>query len=163
MNAPGRTKSGGERGSRDGSSPSASDAGTVAEGAPKGSAEPVRVMLVEDNAPFRRAIATFLNRQPDLEVVAEAGLLGEARRHVASVAFDVAVLDLRLPDGNGIDFIEELRGASPGVAVLVLSATLDPVNQSRAREEGAGEILDKFATPMEIVAAIQRLGSREAV
>ena len=71
-------------------------------------------MLVEDQADFRHLIATLLGRQQDLEVVAQAGSLAEARRHAAAVEFDVAVLDLGLPDGNGADLIAGLRRASPG-------------------------------------------------
>src|SRR5215210_3965216 len=111
-------------------------------------------MLVEDHAQFRRAIAALVNRQPGLEVVAEAGSLDEARRHAASIGFDVVLLDLRLPDGNGIDVIAKLREASPG-AVVILSATLDPTNLSKAKEAGADKMLDKFATPGEISAAIR--------
>jgi two-component system, NarL family, response regulator DevR len=58
-------------------------------------ARAVRVMLVEDHADFRRAMASLLGRQPDLEVVAQAGSLGEARRQAALVGCDVAILDLR--------------------------------------------------------------------
>lgn len=115
----------------------------------------MRVMLVEDHAQFRRAIAALVNRQPGLEVVAEAGSLDEARRHAASIGFDVVLLDLRLPDGNGIDVIAKLREASPGAAVVLLSATLDPTNLSKAKEAGADKMLDKFATPGEISAAIR--------
>lgn len=112
-------------------------------------------MLVEDHEQFRRAIATLVNRQPDFEVVAEAGTLDEARRRAASTGFDVVLLDLRLPDGNGIDAIAELRGANSGAAVVILSATLDPTNLSRAKKAGADKMLDKFATPGEICAAIR--------
>ena len=89
-------------------------------------------MLVEDQADFRHLIATLLGRQQDLEVVAQAGSLAEARRHAAVVEFDVAVLDLGLPDGNGADLIAELRRASPGVGVLILSASLDANNLKKA-------------------------------
>jgi two-component system response regulator DesR len=58
-------------------------------------------MLVEDQADFRHLIATLLGRQQDLEVVAQAGSLAEARSHAAAVEFDVAVLDPGLPDGTG--------------------------------------------------------------
>ncbi len=122
-------------------------------------AGPVRVMLVDDHAPFRRAMAFLVGRQPDLEVVAQAGSLEEARRHAASVSFDVAVLDLGLPDGDGVDVIRDLRQAGSGAAVMILSNTLDPTNLQRATDAGADEILAKFATPDEIVGAIRRLGS----
>jgi DNA-binding NarL/FixJ family response regulator len=118
-----------------------------------------RVMLIDDHADFRHLMVALLGREPDLEVVAQAGSLAEARSHAAVVGFDVAVLDLGLPDGNGVDLIADLRGANPGAAVLVLSATLDPENLRRATEGGADEILDKFASPTEVVGTIRRLGS----
>ena len=63
----------------------------------------VGVMLVDDHADFRRLVAAWVGRDPDLEVVAQAGSLEEARRHAASVGCDVAVLDMDLPDGVGPD------------------------------------------------------------
>jgi DNA-binding NarL/FixJ family response regulator len=119
-------------------------------------------MLVEDQADFRRLISAWLAREPDLEVVAQAGSLTEARSHAVKVNFDVAVMDLGLPDGNGVELIAELRRADPGAAVLVLSASLDPTSLERAAEAGGNEILDKFATPGEVVGAIRRLGTGEA-
>ena len=118
-----------------------------------------RVMLVDDHADFRHLMALLLGREPDLEVVAQAGSLAEARSHAAAVRFDVAVLDLGLPDGNGVDLIGELREFNAGAAVLVLSASLHPTNLERATEAGADEILDKLATPAEVVGAIRRLGT----
>ena len=117
-----------------------------------------RIMLVEDQADFRDLLALLLGREPDLEVVAQAGSLAEARSHAATLRFDVAVLDLGLPDGNGADLIEELRRAGPDAAVLILSASLDPANLEKAQRAGADEILDKFARPEEIVDTIKRLG-----
>lgn len=120
-----------------------------------------RVMLVEDQPDFRRLMEVLLSRQPDLEVVAQAGSLAEARGHAAVVSFDVAVLDLGLPDGNGADLISELRRSNPGAAVLVLSASLDPSSLERASKAGASEIMDKLATPGELVGVIRRLGMGE--
>jgi DNA-binding NarL/FixJ family response regulator len=117
----------------------------------------VRVMLVDDHADFRHLVAAWVDRDPGLEVVAQAGSLEEARRHAASVGCDVAVLDMGLPDGVGSDLIAQLREICPGSAVLVLSASLDAANLARAREAGADEILDKFVPPSEVVEAIRRL------
>jgi DNA-binding NarL/FixJ family response regulator len=119
----------------------------------------VRVMLVEDQVAFRRAIASLLGREPDIEVVAEAGSLEEARSHAAQIGFEVAILDLGLPDGNGADLIGDLREASPRAAVLILSASLDAANLARAKEAGADGVLDKLAAPAEIIGAIRRLGN----
>ena len=118
-----------------------------------------RIMLVEDQPDFRRLMVALLARQPDLEVVAEAGSLTEAREHAAEVSFDVAVLDLGLPDGSGADLISDLRGSNPDAAVLILSASLDPASLERATETGASEIMDKLSTPGELIGAIRRLGT----
>ena len=120
---------------------------------------PVRVMLVEDHADFRGVMALLVDRQPGLEVVAQAGSLVEARRHAASVGCDVAVLDLGLPDGNGADLIAQLREVCPGSAVLILSASLDAANLARTREAGADEVLEKFEEPAKVIEAIRRLGN----
>ena len=86
-------------------------------------AEQVRVLLVEDHTAVREAIAGMLERESDLTVVGQAESLAEARELLHGV--DVAVLDLALPDGDAIALIPELRAASPGAQVLVLSANLD--------------------------------------
>ena len=121
-----------------------------------------RIMLVDDHADFRRLMTAMLVRHPDLEVVAQAGSLAEARHHAAAAKYDVVVLDLGLPDGNGVDQIEDVREFNAGAAVLILSASLHPTNLELATEVGADEILDKMATPGEIVATIRRLGTGEA-
>ena len=121
-----------------------------------------RIMLVDDHADFRHLMTAMLGRQADLEVVAQAGSLAEARSHAARVRCDVVVLDLGLPDGNGVDLIGDVREVNADAAVLILSASLHPTNLQRATEAGADEILDKMATPGEIVGTIRRLGTGEA-
>ena len=77
-------------------------------------------MLVEDHAAFRQSLASLLSREPDLEVVAQAGSLAQARQ-MLDTPLDVAVLDLRLPDGDGRELIGELRRRHSGISVLILS------------------------------------------
>jgi DNA-binding NarL/FixJ family response regulator len=119
----------------------------------------VRVMLVDDRVDFRRLLATVVHREADLEVVAQAGSLEEARGRIASVGCDVAVLDMGLPDGFGSDLIAQLREICPGSAVLILSASLDAANLVRVKEAGADEVMDKFVHPAEVVGVIRRLGA----
>jgi DNA-binding NarL/FixJ family response regulator len=114
-------------------------------------------MLVDDQADFRRLMVTFLGRQPELEVVAQAGSLTEARQLAETVSFDVAVLDLGLPDGHGADLIAGLRRENPGVAVLILSASLDPASIEKARRAGADEIMDKLSSLNEVLGTVRRL------
>ncbi len=125
----------------------------------EGIATRTRVMLVDDHPDFRDLMVTLLESQPDLEVVAQAGTMAEARIQAATSSFDVVVLDLGLPDGNGADLIGELREASPGGAVLVMSASLHPTNIERAMREGADEVLDKLSPPAEVVGTVRRLGN----
>ena len=97
-------------------------------------------------------MTALLGREPDLEVVAQAGSLAEARSHAAAVKYDVVVLDLGLPDGNGVDLIGDLREFDAGAAVLILSASLHPTNLKRATEAGADEILDNWPFPASLSA-----------
>jgi DNA-binding NarL/FixJ family response regulator len=120
----------------------------------------IRVMHVEDHADFRDLMRILLNSQSDMEVVAQAGSLVEARAQVASSEIDVAVLDLSLPDGNGLDLIPELRRANPDVGVLILSANLDPAGPERAPDAGADEILDKLSPIEAVLNSVRVLGSR---
>lgn len=124
-----------------------------------GAVRVVRVMLVDDHADFRRLVAAVVDREADLEVVAQAGSLEEARGRIASVGCDVAVLDMSLPDGVGADLIAGLREICPGSAVLILSASLDAATLARVKEAGADEVLDKFGNPAEVVGAIRQLGA----
>ena len=119
--------------------------------------EQIRVIHVEDHTDFRDLMEILLNGQSDIEVVAQAGSLIEARYHVARLEFDVAVLDLGLPDGNGEDLISDLRQANPEVRVLILSANLDAGNLERTAE--ADEIMDKLAPVEEVIGTVRRLGN----
>ena len=114
-------------------------------------------MVVEDHDGLRLVLSERIGQEPDLEVVAQAGSLGEARYQASSVDCDVAVVDLGLPDGNGADLIAELRDLCPGCAVLIFSASLNPSSIARASEAGADEIMDKFTSLEGVVDAIRRL------
>lgn len=113
-------------------------------------------MHVEDHADFRDLMQILLDGQSDIEVVAQAGSLVEARAQAASSEFDVAVLDLGLPDGNGLDLIPDLRQVNPGVGVLILSANLDPAGSKKAT--GADEVLDKLAPVEAVLDSVRKLG-----
>jgi DNA-binding NarL/FixJ family response regulator len=117
----------------------------------------IRVMIVEDHPDFRDLMEILLARQSDIKLVAQAGSLAEARNHAVRLEFDVAVLDLGLPDGDGVDLIADLRRANPEVGVLVLSASLDTASMERAAE--ADEIMDKLAPLDEVLGTLRRLGN----
>jgi DNA-binding NarL/FixJ family response regulator len=116
----------------------------------------IRILLVEDQAIFRNAFALLLGHEPDLEVVAQAGSLAEARE-VLDGRFDVAVVDLSLPDGDGRELIGELRRSSPDVSVLVLSAIIMAEDFDDARRAGADAVLTKVEGPLTILEEVRRL------
>ena len=123
-----------------------------------------RILLVEDHASFRQALAFMFERGGEFAVAGQAGSLAEARAFLrkAPDAFNVAVVDLALPDGDGFGLIEELS-SRPDVMTLVLSASLEPTRFARAVEAGASGVLHKSAPIGEIVDAVRRLESGEAL
>ncbi len=87
----------------------------------------LRLLLVEDHAAFRAALALLLNLRPGMRVVAQCGSLAGCRALGNLLhTVDVALVDLFLPDGEGTEFIAVLRGANPAVKVLILTASTEP-------------------------------------
>ena len=124
-------------------------------------AAPARVLLVEDHASFRQAMAFIVEREPGLIVVGQAGSLADARAQLRCA--DVVVLDLHLPDGNGVSLIPELRGVNPEAHVLVLSGSNDPRDLARAAMAGAAAVISKMTVLPEIIAAIRRVCAGEVL
>ena len=125
--------------------------------------EPTRILLVEDHASFRQTLALVFDQEPDFEVVAQAGSVAEARRLMADRETDLAVVDLSLPDGEGVELIEDLREANPHFAALVLTASLDKAEHARAVEAGAAGVLHKSAEVDEILDSTRRLVAGETL
>ena len=118
----------------------------------------IRVLLVDDHSSFRQPLAFMMQREPDFEVVAQAASLAEGRRVLKDAKeVDVAVVDLDLPDGNGVDFVRDLRTANPQGMVMVLTASKDRIQIARAVEAGAAGVLHKSASIAEIIDAVRGL------
>ncbi len=117
----------------------------------------IRVLFVEDHRVFSDSFAQLLDREPDLKVVARTRSAAECQRYLSSgEGFDMAIVDLHLPDGEGTSLIEEMSKSCPGVPVLVLTISIDPEEIARAREAGAEEVLSKSDDFLAILAAIRR-------
>ncbi|MCU1508979.1 MAG: DNA-binding response regulator [Glaciihabitans sp.] len=82
----------------------------------------IRVFLVDDHELVRRGIAGLLDAEPDIEIVGEASTAAQARARILATQPDVAVLDVRLPDGNGIDVCRDIRSLNPDIHCLILTA-----------------------------------------
>lgn len=127
--------------------------------------EKTRILLIEDHASFRQALAFMFEREEEFAVVGQAGTLAEAREFLngSADATDVAVCDLALPDGDGFDLIEELAAKGSRITTLVLSASLEPARFARAVEAGASGVLHKAVAIGDIVDAVRRLNAGEAL
>jgi DNA-binding NarL/FixJ family response regulator/signal transduction histidine kinase len=124
-------------------------------------AEPVRVLLVDDHAAVREAIALAFGQEPDFEVTGQAASLAEARQMLQDV--DVAVIDLGLPDGYGGDLVRDLRELNPEAQAIVLSASIDRSEIARAVDRGAAGVLEKTNGLDEVVQAVRRLHAGETL
>ncbi len=123
-----------------------------------------RVLLVDDHDLFREVLGVVLERRAGFDKSVHAGSLVEARRALderrdgrGSCWFSLAVVDLDLPDGGGLELLEELREAVPGVPVLGITADGGHGPRTQALEAGASEVLTTSAFGEEIVAAARRL------
>jgi DNA-binding NarL/FixJ family response regulator len=125
---------------------------------------PIRVLLVEDHASFRQALAFMLEREPGFEVAEQVGSLAEARELDGETLenVEVAIVDLALPDGDGLDLIEDFS-SQPRMMTLVLSASLEPGRFARAVEAGASGVLHKSTPIKDIVEAVRKLRAGEAL
>ncbi len=119
--------------------------------------ETVRVFLLDDHEIVRRGVADLLNAEPDLEVVGEAGNAAEALSAVAATEPDVAVLDVRLGDGNGVEVCRDIRSAHPDVACLMLTSFSDDHAVIDAAMAGAAGYVLKQIGSNELVEAIRKV------
>jgi DNA-binding NarL/FixJ family response regulator len=86
---------------------------------------PVRVLIVDDHEVVREGLRSLLNRRPGITVVAEAGSVAEAIQEAASAEPEVVIMDVRLPDGSGVEACREIRQARPEVKVIMLTSYAD--------------------------------------
>lgn len=124
---------------------------------------PVRVLVVDDHEVLATSLARVLDDEPDLVSVGVAGTLARARAMIPTTAPDVILLDHRLPDGDGVEAIGELRALRPSVQVVVLTAsTADHVLVS-AIEAGASGFVSKSRSLAELTSAVRAAATGEAV
>jgi DNA-binding NarL/FixJ family response regulator len=121
----------------------------------------IRVFLVDDHAAAREPLAILLDREPGMTVVGQAGSLEEARAKLAETEADIAVVDLGLPDGDGVDLVRDMRSANPDAAILVLTSQTDRHRWAMAVEAGASGVLDKASSKDEVFEALRRLAASE--
>ena len=119
----------------------------------------IRVFLVDDHEIVRRGIAELVDAEPDLEVVGEASTAAQGFGRVQATRPDVAVLDVRLPDGSGVDLCREIRSALPKTVCLMLTAFDDDQASRAAVLAGASGYVLKDIRGQSLVDAIRTVAA----
>lgn len=119
----------------------------------------VTVFLVDDHEVVRRGLIDLLDADPQLEVVGEAGSVGEAMARIPAATPDVAVLDVRLPDGNGIELCRDLLSRMPELRCLILTSYTSDEAMLDAILAGASGYVVKDIKGMELARAVKEVGA----
>ncbi|MFE3945501.1 response regulator [Streptomyces sp. NPDC059118] len=121
--------------------------------------KPIRLFLLDDHEVVRRGVQDLLDAEPDIEVVGDAGTADHALARGPALRPDVAILDVRLPDGDGITVCRELRSRMPGLACLMLTSFDDDEALLDAIMAGAAGYVLKEIKGSDLVTAVRTLAS----
>ncbi len=119
----------------------------------------VKVFLVDDHEVVRRGLVDLLSADDELEVIGEAGSVAQALARIPALQPDVAVLDVRLPDGNGIELCRDLLSLLPNLRCLMLTSFTSDEAMLDAILAGASGYVIKDIKGMELAAAIKDVGA----
>lgn len=119
----------------------------------------VKVFLVDDHEVVRRGLVDLLSADPELVVIGEAGSVSEAMARIPALQPDVAVLDVRLPDGNGIELCRDLLSLLPELRCLMLTSFTSDEAMLEAILAGASGYVVKDIRGMELARAIKDVGA----
>lgn len=120
---------------------------------------PLRIMLTDDHQMFREALRVILEKQPDLVVVAESGSGKETLRLVEEIRPDILLLDVALPDLNGIEVARRIGGAYPDIRIVVLSGFADRSFVVESLKAGARAFVLKSSGSKELIRAIRAVNA----
>jgi len=127
------------------------------------SESPIRVFLMDDHEVVRRGVRDLLEAEPDITVVGEAGTAAEALAGIPGLAPDVAVLDVRLPDGSGVTVCRDIRSVLPDVACLMLTSFGDDEALFDAIMAGAAGYVLKQIRGTDLVGAVRTVASGQSL
>lgn len=117
----------------------------------------IKVAIVDDHAIVRAGLRQYLAEQMDLQVVAEASNGREAMDLVRAGGIDVLILDVSMPDQNGVDVLSGIRARAPELPVLILSSYPETHYATALLKQGASGYLNKECDPQEILTAVRTL------
>ncbi|MED7955081.1 response regulator transcription factor [Streptomyces sp. BE20] len=135
----------------------------MADSPAAGARGPVKVFLLDDHEVVRRGVHDLLDAEPDLRVIGEAGTVEQALARVPALRPDVAVLDMRLPDGDGVTVCRELRSRMPDLACLILTSFDDEDALLDAIMAGASGYVLKQISGTDLVSAVRTVASGQSM
>jgi len=124
---------------------------------------PTRVFLLDDHEVVRRGLRELLESEVDMEVVGEAGTAEEAYGRIPATSPNVAVLDVQLPDGSGVDVCREIRSRHPEIACIMLTSFADDEAVYAAIMAGAAGYVLKQVRGNDLVEGIRRVATGESL
>src|ERR1700734_1234398 len=125
--------------------------------------KPIAVFLLDDHEVVRRGVRDLLEAEPDIEVVGEAGTAASALARIPALRPDVAILDVRLPDGDGVSVCREIRSKMPEVACLMLTSFGDDEALFDAIMAGAAGYVLKQIRGTDLVGAVRTVASGQSM
>ncbi|GGO96669.1 response regulator [Wenjunlia tyrosinilytica] len=135
----------------------------MADGTRPGPDNPIRVFLLDDHEVVRRGVHDLLNDEPDITVVGEAATVEQALARVPALRPQVAVLDVRLPDGDGITVCRELRSRLPELACLMLTSFDDEEALLDSIMAGAAGYVLKQIQGSDLVSAVRTVAAGQSL
>ncbi|MER7463295.1 response regulator transcription factor [Streptomyces sp. NPDC097981] len=133
------------------------------EGAPSTARTPISVFLLDDHEVVRRGVHDLLDAEPDLTVVGEASTAQQALVRIPALRPQVAILDVRLQDGDGVSVCRELRSRMPGLACLMLTSFDDEEALLDAVMAGASGYVLKQISGTDLVTAVRAVASGQSM
>lgn len=125
--------------------------------------EPIQVFLLDDHEIVRRGVRDLLDTEPGITVIGEAGTAATALARIPALKPDVAVLDIRLPDGDGVTVCRDLRSKMPQLACLMLTSYSDDEALVDAIMAGAAGYVLKQIRGTDLVGAIRTIASGQSL
>jgi len=122
-------------------------------------AKPYRILIVDDHAIVREGLKQILTEVDDIEVAGEADCSSRALQMARREPWDLVLLDISMPDRNGLETLELLKKEHPGIKVLMLSMHRETQYAVRALKTGAAGYLNKQSAPDQLVEAIRQVAS----
>ncbi|MEU9126863.1 response regulator transcription factor [Kitasatospora sp. NPDC048540] len=135
----------------------------MVDSAAVGVGSPVKVFLLDDHEVVRRGVHDLLDAEPGLTVVGEAGTVEQAIARVPALRPDVAILDMRLPDGDGVTVCRELRSRMPDLACLILTSFDDEEALLDSIMAGASGYVLKQISGTDLVSAVRTVASGQSM